>query len=84
MCRFVSKLFNVKQFPKERVKMENKKQTNYDVIKNMSLPEMAAMLYIFAKPFYDFLNMSDEVKEQTRKKIVEVLEAEAGTDHREA
>lgn len=50
--------------------------TNYEAIKNMSLEEMAAMLYIFAKPFAELLNMTAEQKAEMRKGVHEFLAAE--------
>ena len=59
--------------------MVKNKQTNYEVIKNMSLPEMAATFYQFAKPFTELLNMTDEQKKEMQKQIKDFLNAEAGT-----
>lgn len=50
--------------------------TNYEAIKNLSLEEMAAMFYIFAKPFAELLNMTAEQKSEMRKHIRETLAAE--------
>lgn len=49
---------------------------NYEAIKTMSLEEMAAMLYMFVKPFMEFLNMTAEQKDKMRKHIREFLAAE--------
>lgn len=43
--------------------------TNYEAIKKMSVEEMAAVFYIFAKPMMDAFNMSDQDKDKMRKNI---------------
>lgn len=53
-------------------------KTNYEAIKNMSLEEMAAMFYIFAKPFAELLNMTDEQKAEMKNQIHDFLTAESG------
>lgn len=58
--------------------MAEKKQTNYEAIKEMSLPEMAAMFYIFAKPFMELLDMTKEQKAEMRDTIHNFLNSEAG------
>lgn len=55
-------------------------KTNYEAIKNMSLEEMAAMIYIFAKPFAELLNMTDEQKAEMRNQIHGFLTAESGAE----
>ena len=51
--------------------------TNHEHIQKMSLPEMAAMFYLFAKPFAELLNMTDEQKAEMRKEIHDFLKSDA-------
>lgn len=50
--------------------------TNYEAIKRMSLEEMAAMLYLFAKPMLDGLEATKEDREKLQKSIREFLTTE--------
>lgn len=52
--------------------------TTYEAIKNMSFEEMAAMFYIFAKPFMDTLDMTEEQRKEARGVIRDFLKAESG------
>ena len=49
---------------------------NYEHIKQMSIEEMAAMLYIFLKPFMDGFEIGEEQKKQMRASIMAFLTAE--------
>ena len=54
--------------------------TNYEVIKQMSIEEMATMFYLFILPSLDALNMEEEdkktIRENSKKNIREFLRAE--------
>jgi len=50
--------------------------TNYEAVKRMSLEEMAAMLYLFAKPMLDGLEATKEDREKLQKSIREFLTTE--------
>lgn len=49
---------------------------NYEAIKNMSLEEMAAVFYLFAKPFTELLNMTSEQKNEMKQQIHNFLSEE--------
>lgn len=51
--------------------------TNFERIKLMNLERMAAMFYIFARPFMEATGMSKEQKEEAAKNIRAFLSAEA-------
>lgn len=70
MRRFVSK--------KGKMTMEQKKTTNYDVIKEMSIEEMAAVFYLFIKPLLDCFEMTEEQRKEVKKGIMESLNQEVG------
>ena len=50
--------------------------TNYEAIKNMSLPEVAAMLYIFTKSFMDAFELPPEQREDIKRNINTFLNTE--------
>ena len=50
--------------------------TNYEAIKKMSINEMAAVFYLFAKPMMDAYEMSKEQKGQMRDGIMAFLNTE--------
>lgn len=50
--------------------------TNYEAIKRMSLEEMGAIFYLFAKPMLDGLEATKEDREKLRKSIREFLATE--------
>lgn len=50
--------------------------TNYEAIKNMSVNEMAAVFYLFAKPMMDAFEMNKKEKDQMRESIMIFLNAE--------
>lgn len=50
--------------------------TNYEAIKQMSLEEMGAMLYLFARPMLDGLEATKEDREKLKKSIREFLATE--------
>ena len=50
--------------------------TNFERIKLMNLEQMAAMFYIFARPFMEATGMSKEQKEEAAKNIRAFLSAE--------
>lgn len=50
--------------------------TNFEAIKEMSVEEVAAMLYIFIKPFMDTLDTTEEGKMKVRESIREFLNTE--------
>ena len=52
--------------------------TNYEAIKDMSLEEVAAMFYIFVKPFLDTFDMTEEQKKRAREAIRDFLKSECG------
>ena len=52
--------------------------TNHEAIKKMSVEEMAAMLYIFTKPFMDAFGYTDEQKMQQREAIRKFLTSQVG------
>ncbi len=56
--------------------MANRKMTNYEAIKEMSVEEVAALLYIFIKPFMDTFDMTEEQKKKARESIREFLNTE--------
>lgn len=50
--------------------------TNYEAIKEMSIDEMAAVFYIFAKPMMDAFEFDVEDKNKMRQSIKNFLKAE--------
>lgn len=50
--------------------------TNYEAIKQMSMPEMAAVFYLFTKPVLDCLEATEEDTEKLKKSIREFLATE--------
>lgn len=50
--------------------------TNYEAIKRMSKEEVAAMLYLFARPFFELLKMDNDSREEAKKDIRAFLDSE--------
>ena len=50
--------------------------TNYEAIKEMSVEEMAAMLYLFIKPFMDAFDMTEKDRKIMSVSILEFLNTE--------
>ena len=49
---------------------------NYEIIKSMGVEEMAAMFYLFLKPFMDSFEFDDEHRENMKHNIRCFLNAE--------
>lgn len=60
--------------------MKNQKKTitNYEAIKNMSIEEMAVVLYMFVKPMMDGFEIPEENREELKKSIMAFLKNEVG------
>ena len=58
-------------------------KTNYEAIKEMSMEEMAAVFYIFAKPFMDTFGFNEEQRLKTREDIRTMLTSETKFYNRE-
>ena len=50
--------------------------TNYEAIKQMSLEEMAAMLYFAVKPMLDYMEATEAQRKEVQKGLREVLATE--------
>ena len=50
--------------------------TNYEAIKQMSMPEMAAVFYLFTTPVLDCLEATEEERDKMRQTIREFLTTE--------
>lgn len=50
--------------------------TNYEVIKEMSVEEMAAVFYLILKPVFDFFGLSEEQRNEQKENIMKFLSAE--------
>lgn len=51
---------------------------NYEAIAKMNLEEMAAMFYLFAKPFFDAFEMTAEDRAKAKESIKGFLNRETG------
>ncbi len=50
--------------------------TNYEAIKDMNIEEMAAIFYMFIKPFMDAFELSEDQKRAMRESVMAFLETE--------
>ncbi len=50
--------------------------TNYEAIKDMNIEEMAAIFYMFIKPFMDTFELSEVQKKAMRESVMAFLKTE--------
>lgn len=68
MRRFVSK--------KGKMTMEARKKKIYEVIKEMSIEEMAAVFYLNMKPILDLYQVPEEMRKELKKDVIKMLNEE--------